>query len=145
MADNAQDILDNAARSTASGGVTRTEFVDAIALLAGSVYDFHDRFDIPNLYANRTPDACFERLVARLAFLMEEVGEHSRELNRANLTLAAEEMADVAFVALGTILELDGSGVFACRDVANKNDNKTLQTHTFETSSGKLVKRSTAQ
>ena len=29
--------------------------------------------------------------------------------------------------------------------MANKNDNKTLQTHTFETSSGKLVKRSTAQ
>ena len=90
-------------------------------------------------------DDIFPRLCARLAFLMEETGEHARELNQACLDRAADEMADVAFVAMGTLLELNSLGANACHEVANKNDNKTLRTHTVEPSSGKLVRRTQPQ
>ena len=123
-----------------NNAVSKQEFVAAAARLAESVYDFHARFDIPNLNA-KTADDAFVRLCARLAFLMEETGEHAKELNQARLQPAADEMADIAFVAMGTLLELDAVGADACHAVANKNDNKTLQTHMVEPSSGKLIRR----
>ena len=125
--------------------VSREDFVSAVSRLAESVYDFHVRFDIPNLNDKTPADDVFPRLCTRLAFLMEEVGEHAAELNRAELDLAAEEMADVAFVAMGTLMELNSLGASACRKVADKNDKKTLQTHMVEPSSGKLVRRAQAQ
>ena len=121
--------------------VSRADFVSAVSRLAESVYDFHSRFDIPLINAKTAEDDVFPRLCTRLAFLMEETGEHARELNQARLDRAADEMADVAFVAMGTLLEMDALGVQACNDVANKNDNKTLHTHRVEPSSGKLVRR----
>ncbi|MCY3639025.1 MAG: hypothetical protein OXG80_08015 [Chloroflexi bacterium] len=130
---------------TAFDALTREEFVDAVARLAGSVYDFHARFDIPNLNDKTPADDVFPRLCTRLAFLMEEVGEHAAELNRAELDLAADEMADVAFVAMGTLMELNSLGASSCRKVADKNDKKTLQTHMVEPSSGKLVRRAQTQ
>lgn len=125
--------------------VSREDFVSAVSRLAESVYDFHTRFGIPNINAKTAEDDVFPRLCTRLAFLMEEVGEHSRELNQANLDLAADEMADVAFVAIGTLMELNSLGALACRKVADKNDKKTLHTHMVEPSSGKLVRRTQAQ
>ena len=125
--------------------VSRQEFVEAVSRLAESVYDFHARFDIPNINDKTPSDDIFPRLCTRLAFLMEEVGEHAAELNRAELDLAAEEMADVAFVAMGTLIELNALGATACRKVADKNDKKTLQTHTVEPSSGKLIRRAQPQ
>ena len=131
---------DNAAAT--SEAISREEFLAAATRLAGSVYDFHARFGIPNLNANSDAECAVPRLCARLAFLMEEVGEHSHELNVGSLDAAASEMADVAFVALGTLLEMDEMGAAAAIEVANKNDNKTRETHFVEGSSGKLVKRS---
>ena len=125
--------------------VSRQDFITAVSRLAESVYDFHTRFDIPNINEKAPSDDAFPRLCTRLAFLMEEVGEHAAELNRAELELAAEEMADVAFVAMGTLMELNALGASACRKVADKNDKKTLQTHMVEPSSGKLVRRAQAQ
>ena len=130
---------------TSDHQVSREEFVSVISRLAGSVYDFHARFDIQNLNAKSNLSDPFPRLCTRLAFLMEETGEHARELNQGVLDRAADEMADIAFVAMGTLLELDAVGASACHDVANKNDNKTLQTHMLEPSSGKLVRRTPAQ
>ena len=130
---------DNAASPNA---ISRDEFIAAATRLTASVYDFHARFGIPNLNANSPAECAVPRLCARLAFLMEEVGEHSHELNVGALDAAASEMADVAFVALGTLLELDARGAAAAIEVANKNDNKTSQTHFVEAASGKLVKRS---
>lgn len=126
---------------TEFNALTREEFVGAVARLAGSVYDFHARFSIPNIN-DKTPDKdVFPRLCTRLAFLMEETGEHAKELNRGCIDRAADEMADVAFVAIGTLLELDAIGANACQIVANKNDKKTLQTHMVEPSSGKLIRK----
>ena len=78
-------------------------------------------------------------------FLVEEVGEHSKELNQGELNLASQELADVAFVALGTLLELDSIGAKACGTVAAKNDGKTHDTHMVEATSGKLVKKVSPQ
>ena len=125
--------------------ITREEFVTAVSRLAESVYDFHARFDIPKLNDKSHYDDPFPRLCTRLAFLMEETGEHAKELNQGVLDRAADEMADVAFVAMGTLLELDAIGANACCEVADKNDKKTLQTHIVEPSSGKLIKRSQPQ
>lgn len=125
-----------------ANAISREEFLAAATRLAASVYDFHARFGIPNLNANSPADCAVPRLCARLAFLMEEVGEHSHELNVGALDDAASEMADVAFVALGTLLEMDALGATAAHQVANKNDNKTRRTHFVEASSGKLIKRS---
>ena len=135
----------NAASNPVSRPISRDEFVAAVSRLAESVYDFHQRFDIPNINANTSNDCAIPRLCARLAFLMEEVGEHARELNVGALDDAAAEMADVAFVAIGTLLELDALGIAASRQVANKNDKKTLQTHFIEETSGKLVRRTQPQ
>lgn len=124
-----------------SDNISRQEFVAAISRLAESVYDFHTRFNIPNLNEKSHSDEIFPRLCTRLAFLMEEVGEHARELNQSDFDRAASEMADVAFVAMGTLLEMDSTGANASHEVAGKNDKKTLHTHIVEPSSGKLVRR----
>ncbi|MCY4580098.1 MAG: hypothetical protein OXD31_13770 [Chloroflexi bacterium] len=131
--------------TASQNAVSREEFVSAVSRLAESVYDFHARFDIPNLNGKNSLDDPFPRLCTRLAFLMEETGEHARELNQGVLDRAADEMADVAFVAMGTLLELDSVGANACQEVAIKNDKKTLQTHMVEPSSGKLVRRNRPQ
>ena len=130
---------------TSESPLSREQFVSAVSRLAESVYDFHTRFDIPNLNTKPNRGDPFSRLCTRLAFLMEETGEHARELNQGVLDRAADEMADVAFVAMGTLLEMDTVGTNACLDVANKNDKKTLQTHTVEPSSGKLVRKAQPQ
>ena len=122
----------------------KADFIAAVSRLAESVYDFHARFDIPNFNDKTPTDAVFPRLNTRLAFLMEETGEHAKELNQGCLEQAADEMADVAFVAMGTLLELDSLGADACRQVADKNDKKTLKTHMVEASSGKLIKKTRA-
>ena len=138
----------NAAPNPVQPPISRDEFTAAVSRLAESVYDFHQRFNIPNINdinANTSDDCAVPRLCARLAFLIEEVGEHARELNVGALDDAAAEMADVAFVAIGTLLELDALGVSSSRQVANKNDKKTLQTHFIEEASGKLVRRTQPQ
>ena len=121
--------------------ISRQEFLESVTLIAGSVYDFHNRFGIPAISINGSSDAAFDRLRTRLAFLIEESGEHSRELNQGNLRNASEELADVAFVAMGTLLELNELGAQACQTVAAKNNGKTQETHYFDAGSGKLIKR----
>ncbi len=121
--------------------LTRDEFISTISRIAGSVYDFHERFGVPMTDPPTSPEETLVTLRNRLAFLMEEVGEHAKELNKGNLEDAAIELADVAFVVLGTVLTLDVSGEKACLAVAQKNDSKTSETHAIEESSGKLVRR----
>ena len=121
--------------------LTRDEFISTIFRIAGSVYDFHERFGVPTVDPQTSPDESLATLRNRLSFLMEEVGEHAKELNKGNLEDAAIELADVAFVVLGTVLTLDVSGKQACLEVAKKNDSKTSETHEIEESSGKLVRR----
>ena len=123
--------------------ISREDFLESVTRIAGSVYDFHSRFGIPAISVNGSSDAAFDRLRTRLAYLVEESGEHSKELNQGNLQDASEELADVAFVAMGTLLELSEMGAEACHTVALKNDRKTHETHDFDAGSGKIIRRQT--
>ena len=125
--------------------LTSDEFISTISRIAGSVYDFHERFSVPMVDSPSSPEESLVTLRNRLAFLMEEVGEHAKEPNKGNLEDAAIERADVAFVVRGTVLTLDVSGERACLVVARKNDDKTSETHAIEESSGKLVRRSVSR
>ena len=126
------------------GPIARDEFLAALSELAASVYDFHQRFDVPRIGrrpAEEGPSADgLAALRNRLAFLIEETGEHAKELNRGELGDASNEIADVAFVAMGTLLVLDEMGVDACRAVAGMNNAKTAETHAVNATSGKLVR-----
>ena len=108
---------------------------------AGSVYDFHQRFGVEQIDLDTDFAGTLAVLRSRLGFLAEELGEHAKGLNTGDARAAAEEMADVAFVALGTLLVLDAAGREACTAVAGKNDRKTGETHALDASSGKLVRR----
>ena len=121
--------------------ISRHDFLDSINRIAGSVYDFHDRFGIPAISVNGSSDAAFDRLRTRLAYLVEESGEHSRGVNQGHRGDAWGGRVDTAFVAMGTLMELEDMGARACRSVAIKNDRKTHEPHTFDAGSGKLVKR----
>ena len=84
----------------------KEKYVGAISELAESVFNFHDKFEVPELdriHDSNNKELVLETLRRRLSFLMEEVGEHSRALNRIELPNAVEEIVDVAYVALGTI------------------------------------------
>jgi NTP pyrophosphatase (non-canonical NTP hydrolase) len=121
--------------------LTREEFVAAMALIAESVYDFHSRFGIPMVGAGLSPEKALEELRTRLPYLMEEVGEHARALNNDDLGDALLELADVAFVVAGSVLNMGGLAAASCREVARKNDAKTAATHYLEESSGKVLRR----
>ena len=120
---------------------SRDEFISSIARIAGSVYDFHERFGVSGPDGLAPTDDFVAVLRRRLPYLVEETGEHAKELNKGNLHDASLELADVTFVALGSILLMDASGKEACHAVAEKNDAKTHETHMFEKSSGKLVRK----
>ena len=68
------------------GPIARDEFVATLSEMAGSVYDFHQRFDVPRIGrppAEEGPSADgLAALRSRLAFLIEETGEHAKEFNR---------------------------------------------------------------
>jgi len=119
-------------------------YVGAVSKLAESVFDFHDKFQVPELDDIHDPnnkEFVLETLRRRLSFLIEEVGEHSRALNRIELSNAIEEIVDVAYVALGTILVLGEQGNNACNEVSKKNNSKNAGDYVVNSISGKLVRR----
>lgn len=128
-------------REQCDSGVTREEFVAAMARIAESVYDFHSRFGLPMVGAGLTPEQGLAMLRTRLPYLVEELGEHSKALNNDDLHDALLELADMAFVAAGSVLTAGSPALDACADVAEKNDAKTLDTYYLEESSGKVLRR----
>lgn len=110
----------------------RFEFENAVAWMGHSVAMFHNRFGIEDAEGIDWQ---------RLSILVEEVGEYASCINRGNDEEKLEELADVVYVALGT-LELSGeAGRKALLRVANKNNAKTHDTHEFNPETRKLVKR----
>lgn len=115
-------------------------FLEAVNKMAESVYQFHERFEIPSLDISDT-DATLEALRQRLALLAEETGEHARALNRADIPDACKEAADVAYIALGTLLRLGVAGWQAANQVSGKNNLKTPETHGKRSSTGKVLSK----
>ena len=57
-----------------------------------------------------------------------------------SVELLSGEAADVLYVSIGNMLALHKEGTEAMLDVANKNNNKTLKTHYFNTKEKKVKK-----
>ena len=64
--------------------ISREDFLESVTRIAGSVYDFHSRFGIPAISVNGSSDAAFNRLRTRLAYLVEESGEHFKKRTHGN-------------------------------------------------------------
>lgn len=108
-----------------------SEYNQAVRELAQSIEDFHDRFQVTD-----------NDLSHRFIILREEVREHLADIEAGYLDPALEEIADVAYVALGT-LHLHGEhGLTALKQVAYKNDSKTWDTHYINEETGKITRRS---
>ncbi len=83
-------------------------------------------------------------LRGRLSMLVEEIGEHAEALNKERVyPESAQEIADVLYVALGTLFLMDSkgdqayAGTEAVRWVTAKNNQKTPATHHM--SGGKAI------
>ncbi len=116
------------------------QFLDAVNKMGESVYRFHERFEIPAVNTEDT-EATLEALHQRLALLAEETGEHARAMNRADIPDACKEAADVAYIALGTLLRLGAAGTDAANQVSDKNNLKTPTTHGKRSATGKVLSK----
>ena len=108
--------------------MTKEQFVEVASRLAESVYDFHVRFDASGIH-EEDEEAIMGHVRNRVPILVEEVGEHCKAVNHNNLIEAAKEAADVAYVALGTLLTLGQYGGRYGHFVVEKNNKKTPETH----------------
>ena len=111
-----------------------SRFTDAATHMADSVEGFHHHFGIKG----RRDGIDYH---SRLTLLMEEVGEHANAINKGHpVDEVLKEMADIAYVALGT-LELAGEdGVQAMMQVVDKNNSKTTATHELNPKTGKILR-----
>lgn len=111
-----------------------SRFTDAAAQMADSVEGFHRHFGI-----EAGQDGIDYH--SRLTLLMEEVGEHANAINKGHtVDQVLQEMADTAYVALGT-LELAGeNGIQAMLQVAEKNNSKSNATYELHPETGKVIR-----
>lgn len=116
-------------------GVTREKYIEIVGILAESVYDFHERFELNPVGLDE-----IHRFESRqLGLLLEESAEFAKEVHCQDTELMMEELADVAFVALGGLLAAHEIGMSGMIDVAYKNDNKS-PSNTYIRNDGKVVK-----
>ncbi len=120
--------------------LSKTEFAEYITEIALSVYDFHERFNLPAVDSSNNEELGLKILRDRLVLLNEEIGEQAWELNRSRFNEAVEESADVAFIAIGTLCSLGILAKSAAISVKNNNDSKSSSTHHIDSRSGKLSK-----
>ncbi|MBS58097.1 MAG: hypothetical protein CL735_04975 [Chloroflexi bacterium] len=120
--------------------LSKTAFAEYITEIALSVYDFHERFNLPAVDSANNKDLGLKILRDRLVLLNEEIGEQAWELNRSRFDEAVVESADVAFIAIGTLCSLGILAKSAAISVKNNNDSKSSSTHHIDSRSGKLIK-----
>lgn len=121
-----------------AGGADRERFLDAVARLAGEVYDFHERWSLET----GTP---LEVMRRRTPMLDEEIRELREELDRPapafDEAAMSEEAADVLFVALGHMEQLGAAGLAGMDAVTGKNIAKTTKSHFLHPETGKVTRR----
>ena len=111
-----------------------SRFTNAATHMADSVERFHRNFGIE---AGR--DGIDYH--SRLTLLMEEVGEHANAINKGHpVEEVLKEMADIAYVALGTLEMAGDDGAQAMMQVVDKNNSKTTTTHKLNPNTGKILK-----
>ena len=128
----------NRQRTYAPNTVSRAEFVDSVAAMAGEVWDFHDRFGVGSgQFAGQTPT---EIVSDRKKILDEEVAELAQALSDGESDESvAGETADVLFVAMGHVEAMGRAGIEGVHRITSKNAAKTNQSHAIRPDTGKLL------
>ena len=129
---------DNQQRTHAPNTISRAEFVDSVAAMAGEVWDFHDRFGVGSgQFDGQTPT---EIISNRKNILDEEVAELAQALseNEGDDSVASET-ADILFVAMGHVEAMGQAGVEGVHRIISKNAAKTNETHAIRPNTGKLL------
>ncbi len=129
---------DNQQRIYAANTIDRQEFMNAIAAMAGEVWDFHNRFGVGSgQFDGKTPT---EIISNRKSILDEEVAELAQALseNEGDDSVVGE-IADVLFVAMGHVEATGSAGVEGVRRITSKNAAKTNETHAIRPDTGKLL------
>lgn len=125
-----------------AGGSDRERYLDAVARLAGEVYDFHERWSLEK----GTP---LEVMRRRTPMLDEEVQELREEVDRPapafDEAAMSEEAADVLFVALGHMEQLGAVGLAGMETVTGKNIAKTTKSHYLHPETGKVTRRNRSE
>ena len=121
--------------------VPKQMFLKTIDQLAGSVYDFHKKFDIPSLDNSFSSKEVAQAAQRRVLLQCEELGELSRAISEIATSDIYEEAADVLYIALGTIAVFSGYGINACNQVIGKNQKKALDSLYIKNQEGKVVKK----
>lgn len=134
------------------------DFVDSMYSIAISLSEFHERFKLfrhlmaipptstPAYNSGlahrqlKNPQEGVEHMRVRLPLMMEEIGEHAKDLNTGSFDGAVEEMADVLFVVMGSLYTAGETADLMCEAVSSKNDNKIVKTH-YVDESGKVARR----
>ena len=97
MTDNSAS---NDERKYAPNTISRQEFVDPIARMAGEVWDFHNRFEVGS--GQFHGQSATEIVANRTSILNEEFNELSQAISeKEGDDAVADETADILFVAMG--------------------------------------------
>lgn len=119
--------------------ISKERFINAVGVLANSVYDFHERFGI-----EKYDFSCGETLPAqirtRLMLQDEEIWEVEEAMSNYDVDNLIEELVDVLYVALGNVINLDELAPKAIEHVANKNNAKDPANY-VRNELGKITKR----
>ena len=108
--------------------ITKEEFVNAMATMAESVFDFHERFDLKEI--NFEDDFNINMYMQyKIGRQLEEMGEMNRALNRCDYDNMMEEIADNIFVAMGISLVTGANSDIYTNDVIFKNNKKTPENY----------------
>ena len=115
----------------------QTEFSIAASIFAGSIENFHIRFDCELGTSKERYDILAEEFREYFAEALLNTVKGNEEFSEAEL----EELADVAFVALGTLHLAGKAGIDALIEVMLKNNGKTWDTHFRSTETGKITRK----
>ena len=130
----------NDERKYAPNTISRREFVDSIARMAGEVWDFHNRFKVGS--GQFQGQSATEIVANRTGILDEEFNELSQAISAKEGDAAvADETADILFVAMGHAEAMGFPGIEGIERVTNKSAAKTNETHAIRPDTGKVIPR----
>ena len=109
--------------------ISKEKFVGLMGQLAGSVYDFHERFDIPEITGCMSDDEIVSCMQRRVGLQLEELAEFSRAMYREDFGNMREEIIDNLYVAMGNALLLGYGLSVDISSILAKNDYKTPQNY----------------
>ncbi len=130
----------NDERKYAPNTISRRDFVDSVARMAGEVWDFHNRFEVGS--GQFQGQSVTEIIANRTSILDEEFDELSQAIYaKEGDEAVADETADILFVAMGHAEAMGFPGIEGLERVTNKSAAKTNETHAIRPDTGKVIPR----